>query len=176
VKSRGDTLHTALVYAAEQGDVGMLDRAAAEYDRAARAELPEDVEAFVSTIEAYVAKGDGGADEKDTLELIAIVRKQATEIAALNVARGFVDEQAWKISEERDTLRERLAKLETAAKAVLANTWLHGENSDCPHLYCGTECDGGAECQAEEPDGVGCKNCEMAPIMALRESVFGAPT
>lgn len=60
----------------------------------------------------------------DIPRLVAIVREQATEIAALKTARGFVDEQAWKISEERDALRDRLAKLEADAtqnqRAVIA--------------------------------------------------------
>ena len=88
-----------------------------------------DVLAFVADCEAVAI----AADWPDMLRLIAIVREQgalletalvAADVAAtalemcaaendsLRNSRIALEEQAWRISEERDALRERLAKLE----------------------------------------------------------------
>ncbi len=66
-------------------------------------------------------------------------------------------------------MRDRLAKLEKAARRVVAVDWQHGEDSDCPHRYCDDYCDGGDDCNADEPDGKGCTDCEIATIRALHK-------
>lgn len=128
MKSRGEILHDALVSAAEKGDVGILDRAAAEYDRLTRAELPEDVETFVQDLETRLAAHGPAVTYSigaDTIpRLIAIVREQGTELARsrqADLASSDRIEQfvaPWRSATramfaERDALRERLAKFET---------------------------------------------------------------
>lgn len=65
----------------------------------------ENVVAFVATIEEYVGKGDGGADEKDTLSLCRIVRELAAELDAAQIecahwrrATGCIDPATMEIA------------------------------------------------------------------------------
>lgn len=90
--------------------------------------LPDDVEVFVSTIEEYVRKGDGGADEKDTLQLVAIIREQAASERAAIKELGNIVASVAKELDSRDCdpngnepvwlpvrrMRDRLAKLEAS--------------------------------------------------------------
>lgn len=101
-----------------------------------RPKMPADMLAFVQEVERNVEKGDGGADEQDTLTLVAIVREQAAELATF---RKDLEDAAGELMvpvpapgsvaakmllanrimfRERDALRERLAKHEKAAAGL----------------------------------------------------------
>jgi hypothetical protein len=109
-----------------------------------RPDLPADVDAFVTTVEQYVSKGDGGADEKDSLELCGIIRKQAAELAEARAneqaAIREIGSVVASVAKELDLrfcdphgnedvsapvrrMRARLAKLELAIDAALSGLY-----------------------------------------------------
>ena len=127
-----------------------LDEAAAAYDAATRPTLPDDVEAYVGLVEAAYATLPGGrfvtADVASVLasvpRLIAIIRAQdarwqrasgcANPETISAVIADFYERAECRppldgipngidrIKAERNALRDRLAKLEKAARAVIA--------------------------------------------------------
>ena len=105
---------------------------------AARSDLPADVMAFVAVVEALaipeiIGQGDGASTAAEQLvTLCRIVREQASELSNMRAKRqevidgmtraisdtGDANNAYYAVCSERDALRERLAKLEVAARAA----------------------------------------------------------
>jgi predicted nucleic acid-binding Zn-ribbon protein len=130
MKSRGEMLYAAVIAAGAFGrgwdalddEVrGCYEQAAAEYDKA-RAQLPDDVEAFVATWERALE----GMEHVDGFRrLIAIVREQWAELAVRRVRDSRQESEDLSFhadyirrinaaEAERDALCDRLATLDSS--------------------------------------------------------------